>query len=60
MNRLGGRGRGKEVLNIKVEVPKNLTPKQKELLRAFAEELGEKNHKEKKSFIEKLKSYFKE
>ena len=56
---IGGRGRGDQIINIRVEVPKNLNSKQKELLRAFAAETGEKNHKEKKGFIEKLKKYIK-
>lgn len=56
---IGARSRGDQIINIKVEVPKNLSAKQKELLRAFAAETGEKNHKEKKSFIDKIKKYMK-
>ena len=58
MTRLGTRQRGDLIIKIQVEVPKNLSSKQKELLKAFDEACGEKNHKEKKSFIDKLKSHF--
>ena len=37
---LGGRGRGNQLVQINVQVPKKLTEKQKELLRAFDAELG--------------------
>jgi molecular chaperone DnaJ len=39
--RLDGYGRGNHVLEITVEVPKNLTPRQRELLRELAVETGE-------------------
>ncbi len=58
MTRLGTRQRGDLIIKVRVEVPKNLTPKQKELLKEFEASLGEKNHKEKKSFIDKIKSHF--
>ncbi|MBO4898321.1 MAG: molecular chaperone DnaJ [Clostridia bacterium] len=56
---IASRGRGDQILSIRVEVPKNLTSKQKDMLRAFAEEIGEKNYKEKKSFLDKIKKYMK-
>lgn len=59
ITRLGSKQRGDLIIKIKVEVPKNLTSKQKELLRAFDEECNEKNNKEKKSFIDKIKEMFK-
>jgi len=37
-----------------VETPKNLNSKQKELLEAFAESLGENNGAKKQSFFKKL------
>ena len=58
MTRLGSRQRGDLIIKVRVEVPKNLTPKQKELLKEFEASLGEKNNKEKKSFIDKIKSHF--
>ncbi len=38
---------------VVVDTPKNMDPKQKELLKAFAESLGEKNHQKKKKFFER-------
>ncbi len=38
---LNGRGRGDQLVRVKVEVPKRLNEKQKELLRAYAEACGE-------------------
>lgn len=36
-----GRGRGDQIITIRVEVPKKLTPRQRDLLREFARESGE-------------------
>ena len=55
---LGSKARGDQLITIKVEVPKNLTSKQKEILSAFAEETGEKNNREKKKFADKIKNLF--
>jgi molecular chaperone DnaJ len=41
--RLDGRGRGDHAYQFKVEVPKKLTAKQAELMKALAEELGEES-----------------
>ena len=38
-----------------VEVPKNLTKKQKELLKSFEASLDDKNYAKRPSFFEKLK-----
>ncbi|MFO7264954.1 MAG: molecular chaperone DnaJ [Limnochordales bacterium] len=35
--RMGGYGRGDQVVRVKIEIPRKLTPEQKELLRKFAE-----------------------
>ena len=50
-----GNGRGDQYVTVNVEVPKNLTQKQKEILREFEDE---KNYKQKKSFKEKMKELF--
>lgn len=47
--------RGNQYVKINVEVPKNLTKKQKELLKAFEASLSEKNYAKRQSFFEKLK-----
>ena len=53
---LHGRGNGDEYVTVTVEVPKNLSTKQKELLREFDED---KNYQKKTSFTEKVKKIFK-
>lgn len=53
---LNGRGNGDEYVTVTVEVPKNLSSKQKELLREFDED---KNYSKKKSFMDKMKDVFK-
>lgn len=50
-----GNGRGNQYVTVNVEVPKNLTSKQKEILREFDDD---KNYKQKKSFTDKLKELF--
>ena len=50
--------RGDMVLKINVEVPKNLSNEQKETIRKFAEQSGETNYKQQKSFKDKMKEFF--
>lgn len=50
-----GNTRGNQYVTVNVEVPKNLSSKQKEILREFDDE---KNYKQKKSFGEKIKDLF--
>jgi molecular chaperone DnaJ len=40
---------------VNVEIPKGLTEKQKDLLRAFADACGESNYAKKKGFFKKDK-----
>ncbi len=47
--------RGNQYVKIYVEVPKNLTKKQKDLLREFEASLTDKNYAKRQSFFEKLK-----
>lgn len=54
-----GSRRGSLNFRVNVEVPKNLSAKQKELLKEFADSCGEKNNTQKKSFFDKLKDTFK-
>lgn len=42
-------------VTVKVEIPKNLSANQKELLREFEDD---KNYKQKKSFFNKVKDLF--
>ncbi len=55
-----GRGKGDMLVKIIVETPTHLTPKQKEMLGEFGKTEGIDNHPNKRSFMEKLKSFFKD
>lgn len=50
--------RGDQYVQISVEVPKNLTKKQKDALEAFEATLDEKNYEKRKSFFDKIKEKF--
>lgn len=50
-----GNTRGNQYVTVNVEVPKNLSSKQKEILREFEDE---KNYKQKRSFADKIKDLF--
>ena len=53
---LRSKSRGDQYVTVNVEVPRNLTQKQKDILRNFDED---KNYKQKKSFAEKMKDFLK-
>lgn len=55
-----GPGRGDELVEIIIETPKQLTPRQEELLREFAELDHESVNPKRKSFFERLRDYFTE
>ena len=56
---LRGEGRGDEYVTIKVLTPKNLTDKQKELLKEFEGIVDDnKVHPERKTFVNRLKDFF--
>lgn len=59
INYVNGRGRGDEYVRVGIEVPTNLTGKQKDMLRDFEATTGEKNYSRRKSFLDKLKDAFK-
>lgn len=52
---LNGLGYGDQYVNVEVEIPKNLSAKQKELLKAFGESVGMQNYQKKESFFDKMK-----
>lgn len=54
--RVNSAGRGDQYVNVVVDIPKNLNEKQKELLRQFMEQSGEKEEEGKKSgsFMDKI------
>jgi molecular chaperone DnaJ len=49
------KARGDHYVHIQVEVPTNLTERQKDLLRQFDEQSGEKTNPKRKGFFDKLK-----
>src|SRR5262249_21809403 len=57
---LSGRGRGDELVEIVVETPRSLSPRQEELFRELAELEHEDVSPKRKSFFEKLRDYFTE
>lgn len=59
ITRLHSTLRGDQYVKIVIEIPKNLTPKQKDILRSFDETSSDNNYKNRKSFFNKVKSAFK-
>jgi molecular chaperone DnaJ len=55
---IGGRARGDELVEVVVETPRTLSPRQEELLRELAEVEKKNVSAHQKSFLEKLKDYF--
>ena len=51
---LGGRGRGDQFVRVTIEVPKNLSREQKELLQKFDDSSTDKNYQKHKSFMDKI------
>ena len=58
IERLGGRGRGDQFVKVIIEVPRNLSSKQKEILKNLEEHADESNYQTRKGFFEKLKNMF--
>ena len=54
---IGGRGRGDQIVEVYIEVPKRLTEKQKELLKEWKKLEGE-NPSGHKSFFQRMKDAF--
>ena len=52
---VNGRGRGDQYVTVVLEVPKNLSLKQKQALKDFEKVTTEKNYEKRKGFFEKLK-----
>ena len=57
---LNGRGKGDQYVRVTVEVPKNLSSKQKDLLRQFENATNDKNYAQRNSFFDKIKKMFNE
>lgn len=56
---VNGRGRGDQYVKVNIEVPRNLTTKQKDALKAFEKLSTDKNYEKRKSFFDKLKDAIK-
>jgi molecular chaperone DnaJ len=54
----GGVGKGDELVNVVVEIPQEVTPRQRELLEELSREMGEASSPQRRSFRDKLRSLF--
>ena len=57
---LNSRGRGDQYVRITIEVPRNLSAKQKEILKQFDSVSGTANYTKRSSFFDKVKDIFKD
>ena len=55
---VNGRGRGDQFVKVTLEVPKNLSDHQKDLLRKLEDSDTAQNHSQRKSFRDKMKDLF--
>lgn len=58
VQQLRGSNRGDLVIRVKVEIPRRMNEKQKELLRAFDKESSGKEFEQRKGFLDKVKDLF--
>jgi molecular chaperone DnaJ len=56
--KLHGRGTGDEFVKVHIEVPRNLSASQKNLLTEFEKGLTEKNYQKRKTFFDRIKNLF--
>lgn len=56
---VNSRGRGDQYVRVTIEVPTNLSGKQKDMLREFDASTSDKNYAKRKSFFDKIKDAFK-
>ena len=55
---LGGRGRVDQFVQVTIEVPKNLSQRQKDILKEFDSSATDRNYQKRKGFRDKLKDMF--
>ncbi len=55
---INGRGKGDQYVRVSIEVPKNLTKEQKELIMKLDENATDKNYSKRKTFRDKIKNMF--
>ncbi len=58
VKKLNRSDRGDQYVRVNVEIPSNLSKKQKELLKTFEASLNDKNYEKRKSFFDKIKDSF--
>ena len=58
IQQLRGSGKGELIMRVKVEVPKRLNNRQKELLRQFDETTSDREYESRKSFMDRVKELF--
>ena len=58
IQQLRGSGKGDLILRVKVEIPRRLTNKQKDLLREFDATTGDREYENRKSFMDRVKELF--
>ena len=58
IQQLRGAGKGDLLMRVKVEVPKRLNNKQKELLKQFEETTSDREYDSRKSFMDRVKELF--
>lgn len=58
IEKLNGYGRGDQYVKVNVEIPKNLSKHQKDLLREFDSLLDESSYQKRKGFFKKIKDLF--
>jgi len=56
---VNGRGRGEQYVRMILEVPKNLTSKQKDALKIYDSMMTDKNYEKRKGFFDKIKDAMK-
>ena len=54
----GSKGRGDQYVKVNIEVPRDLTREQKDILRRFDDCVDDEHYKEKKGFFAKVKEIF--
>ena len=58
IQQLGGSQKGDLIFRVRVEIPRRMTDKQREILRQFDENSTGKEYDQKKSFLDKVKELF--
>ncbi len=56
---VNGRGRGDQYVKVNIEVPRNLSSKQKDVLKDFEKLTSDKNYEKRKTFFDRLKDAMK-